>query len=761
MIKKLSVFLLALMMLFLVFGAAQAEDDLPELTLDELIAWKMSTRPDHISENMLGQVITGNLYEEYYGVIAAAAETPLRAFATCDRAMFQVGLTSTVTVHVSGATAPYQYHIQPYSRPANSNDYYGSNGYYSSTSTLSITPVFDDQYMVEFFIAASNGDYVKFCSKYETVTAASLSDVNTIGGKVKAVIASVVKSGMTDRQKALAVHEWLTHNAKYDQTGTNHDPDGVLLKGSGVCESYARAFQMFMSELGIPNVYIASDSLDHAWNMIYVDGGWYHVDVTWDDPVVRGKDIIVTGSESTKYFCVTDAFMEQDHTWNDYGLATPLSGTGPLYPGDEPASSPDVSSVSFGSNQISIQAGTQKIVRFTAPSAGMYLFETIGAKDTFGSLYDANLNQIVSNDDGGNSENFLLGQLLAKDQVVYISIKYLDSTVSGTETLKISRAASVSMGENSVAIAAGKIVYISFTAPADGEYVFETSGDQDTRGYLYDSKYNRINYSDDDGSGTNFKIIQELSKNQVVLIGMDYYYTDVSGTETLSISLYNSSAAPSAPSATLTTLTGRRFAALSSNKPTLLFFAKAGCMNCASMLRELQGYDLSALNVVIVEGCGNSLESTKQFYSQYASGITGATMGYGAKNYMWSMIYCVEPNWSGSVYTPVVFYISADKKVVDYTFSYDSSMISRIQTALGVTLQKTTFSGSRLVLPAGTTDIQEQAFLGTGAKLIEIPAGCTSIASNAFDSCSKLRVILNHSDVAITPPSGVVVTDIP
>lgn len=554
MIKKLSVFLLALIMISLVFCVAQAEDDLPELTLDELIAWKMSTRPDHISEDMLEKVITGNLYEEYYGVIAAAAETPLRAFATCDRAMFQVGVTSTISVHPSGATAPYQYHIQPYSRPANSNDYYGSNGYYSSASTLSITPVFDDQYMVEFFIAASNGDYVEFYSKYETVTAASLSDVNTIGGKVKAVIASVVKSGMTDRQKALAVHEWLTHNAKYDQTGTNHDPDGVLLKGSGVCESYARAFQMFMSELGIPNVYIASDSLDHAWNMIYVDGGWYHVDVTWDDPVVRGKDIIVTGSESTKYFCVTDAFMEQDHTWNDYGLATPLSGTGPLYPDPAPVT--------------------------------------------------------VSN-------------------------------------------------------------------------------------------------------------------------------------------------------ATLTTLTGRKFSALSSSgKPTLLFFAKVNCTNTTRMLSQLSGYDLSALNVVIVEGCGNGLESTKQFYSQYASGITGATMGYGAKNYMWTLIHSVEPSKT-TVRTPAVFYISADKKFADYSFDYDSNLIAHIQAALGVTLQKTTFSGSRAVLPAGTTTIDAQAFLGTGAKLIEIPAGCTSIASNAFDSCSKLRVILNHSNVAITPPSGVVVTDIP
>lgn len=753
MFKKLTIFVLALLMLSVLSGAAYAENALSEPGLEELIQWKESAIPQQITEDMRDQVITGNLYAEYNGVIAASAGTQLRVFATCDRTIFQVGLPSTVTVHASGASVPYQYSITAYRKPADDNGYYYSFGLTSQTNSLTVTPEGTYQYMIRFTVTAANGDYVTSYSLYSTVTAESFSDPTTVAGKIRKVIADEIKSGMTDRQKALAIHEWITHNSRYDQTYSNHGPEGVLLRGVGTCESYARTFQMFMSELGIPCTF-ASASGDHAWNHIFVSGGWYIVDVTSDDPLVSGSSAVVSGRERTKFFCVTDAFWAANCTWKTNGLTTPPTGKGPVYPTSEDFAATDIS---FGENTLHFSETGDLIVRFTAPATGVYLFETRSSLKTNCFVYDENLKPGKINSFWGSMHHY---QKLAEGQVLYLAIEQLEYYEPHTETLTVSFA-SASVGSKEIAIAAGQMVTLSFTAPSDGIYTFESIGYNDTTGYLYSSDWSAITADDNSGTDYNFKITQQLTKNQVVFIMMQYNSSSVSGSEILSISLYNSSAAPSAPSATLTTLTGRRFAALSSNKPTLLFFAKAGCMNCASMLRELQGYDLSALNVVIVEGCGNSLESTKQFYSQYASGITGATMGYGAKNYMWSMIYCVEPNWSGSVYTPVVFYISADKKVVDYTFSYDSSMISRIQTALGVTLQKTTFSGSRLVLPAGTTDIQEQAFLGTGAKLIEIPAGCTSIASNAFDSCSKLRVILNHSNVAITPPSGVVVTDIP
>ena len=52
----------------------------------------------------------------------------------------------------------------------------------------------------------------------------------------------------------------------------------------------------------------------HAWNKVKVDGSWYNIDLTWDDPV-SSRPIL-----SYDYFLVSDAVMKKDHSWADYGV---------------------------------------------------------------------------------------------------------------------------------------------------------------------------------------------------------------------------------------------------------------------------------------------------------------------------------------------------------------------------------------------------------------------------------------------------------
>ncbi len=56
----------------------------------------------------------------------------------------------------------------------------------------------------------------------------------------------------------------------------------VLIKNKGVCASYARSFQYIMRELDIPCLFVTGslDGVAHAWNMVKIDGEWYHIDVT-------------------------------------------------------------------------------------------------------------------------------------------------------------------------------------------------------------------------------------------------------------------------------------------------------------------------------------------------------------------------------------------------------------------------------------------------------------------------------------------------
>lgn len=88
-------------------------------------------------------------------------------------------------------------------------------------------------------------------------------------------------SSMSTMEKMLYVHDKIVVQADYIDDGTpySHIASNILMKGQGVCQSYAGIFNNAMSMLGIDCIYVISDS--HAWN----DGLWYYVDVTWDDPV--------------------------------------------------------------------------------------------------------------------------------------------------------------------------------------------------------------------------------------------------------------------------------------------------------------------------------------------------------------------------------------------------------------------------------------------------------------------------------------------
>ena len=136
-------------------------------------------------------------------------------------------------------------------------------------------------------------------------------DRSTLSGAVRAIVSDCRKQGFTDPyDTALYMHDWLIDHAQYDYTYTYYYPDGVLLRGTGVCQSYALAYQILMAEMGIPSLYVTGQAgiEDHAWNMIQVDGEWGHVDCTWDDTNTEGES-------NHSYFFVGDVQMGKDHVW--------------------------------------------------------------------------------------------------------------------------------------------------------------------------------------------------------------------------------------------------------------------------------------------------------------------------------------------------------------------------------------------------------------------------------------------------------------
>ena len=94
---------------------------------------------------------------------------------------------------------------------------------------------------------------------------------------------------------------------------------GALVKGEAVCQGYAAAFNLLMQHLGIPvvNDYGNSDSEPHVWNQVRIDGEWFYVDVTFNDPVTTGGRITSTMKDkwSREFLLLTEEefFDKEQH----------------------------------------------------------------------------------------------------------------------------------------------------------------------------------------------------------------------------------------------------------------------------------------------------------------------------------------------------------------------------------------------------------------------------------------------------------------
>ena len=153
-------------------------------------------------------------------------------------------------------------------------------------------------------------------------------------------IASVVSSqrASTQWQTALNLHDWLIKNAYYDKTYSYYGAD-MILRGYGVCDGYSKAYYMLCKAAGIDVRKIEGNTGEglHAWNAIKLDGKWYYVDPTWDDP--SGSTSKVSGKEGHGYFCLNEELMRIDHSsfeWSggSKGSCTSLDANYYVYRGD-------------------------------------------------------------------------------------------------------------------------------------------------------------------------------------------------------------------------------------------------------------------------------------------------------------------------------------------------------------------------------------------------------------------------------------------
>ena len=120
----------------------------------------------------------------------------------------------------------------------------------------------------------------------------SEDDINTLNKIVDEFINNNITNSMGTKEKIRIIHDYIINNADYDILKTKNKDDntyrsstayGVLVQGYGICSGYSDAMAIFLDKLNIINYKISNDQ--HIWNLVYLDGEWLHLDLTWDDPI--------------------------------------------------------------------------------------------------------------------------------------------------------------------------------------------------------------------------------------------------------------------------------------------------------------------------------------------------------------------------------------------------------------------------------------------------------------------------------------------
>lgn len=132
-------------------------------------------------------------------------------------------------------------------------------------------------------------------------------------------IVSSINPADSQYEKELAIHDYITKTTSYDKEASRtpfvngtmdsaYNIYGTLVEHKGVCSGYTGAFQYLCYMVGINSNVVFGNS--HSWNTVNLDGEWYQVDVTWDDPA---KSDGSSGDGNHNYFNMTSAQMYQVH----------------------------------------------------------------------------------------------------------------------------------------------------------------------------------------------------------------------------------------------------------------------------------------------------------------------------------------------------------------------------------------------------------------------------------------------------------------
>lgn len=374
--------------------------------------------------------------------------------------------------------------------------------YMGDTSNIKadITNIIDDILNQDDYLKYSYTGYGFNCNGYENDVTIDFSfkylttksEEDFVDSKVSSILGQIVNSSMNDDQKEKSIHDYIVKNVQYDTSYERYSAYNALSEGKTVCNGYALLAYKMLKDAGIESKIITGtanngyETENHAWNLVKLNGNWYHLDCTWDDPVpdVKGRVLY-------DYYNVTDSQISKDHTW-DHSLY-PSATT--VYTGssEDTPSGTSVTGVKLSSESLVLKVGqTSSLEAVVSPTDA----------DNKNLSWQSSDSSVVTVDNGGNIT--ALGEGTAVITVKTEDGGYTDScqvnAVSGDGT-SIDFSSYKKWG-STYNVSKDKLWNIKFTKPFDASTVNSNNilVYEECNNVLYPIKDISVTYSDDSGT---------------------------------------------------------------------------------------------------------------------------------------------------------------------------------------------------------------------------------------------------------------------
>lgn len=165
----------------------------------------------------------------------------------------------------------------------------------------------DEVFAIDNKDTSSDFDYLKYCYKGTEITIHGILDSYTVrysieynetleqteevDNRIAVTLGILNLENKSDYEKIKAIHDYIIINASYDVEVVKNSGYDNLINKRSVCQGYALIAYKMMTEAGIDCRIITGTGkgVSHAWNIVKLDGQWYNIDCTWDDPVSSDK----------------------------------------------------------------------------------------------------------------------------------------------------------------------------------------------------------------------------------------------------------------------------------------------------------------------------------------------------------------------------------------------------------------------------------------------------------------------------------------